>query len=248
MRNGAAGDAHRVSGDGTGTRERARLPATRGGRRSDRAGGTPQRSHDAPFLTRVALAATLATAAALALSLLPEVRSLERRIRRRAIRGRSIPERLVVHLAGLSGEPALHVPLTILIARALSRRDGWRRAAAVPLASLSGIAAHHAIKLVYRRQRPRGALRAGKREPAFPSGHTTQSTAVCLTVAYVLVRDGLADARTAAPLATIVPILTGIGRITKDMHWTTDVLGGWALGAALAAMAARDYERSRARR
>ncbi len=188
------------------------------------------------------------TGLTLALSLLPSVRAMDRRIRRRALRRRSLGARAMVHIAGLSGEPALHVPLTVLAALALARRGGWGRGAVLPLTSLGAIVAHHAIKLVYHRRRPLGALLAGKREFAFPSGHTTQSTAVSLALAYVLEREGLVSTRVAIPVAIAVPLLTGIGRVTKDMHWATDVLGGWTLGVALAAEAAQRFERARARR
>src|SRR3979411_998442 len=46
------------------------------------------------------------------------------------------------------------------------------------------------------------ALRRGKYEPAYPSGHTTDATAVLATGAYLLVREGLLPARMAVPLAS----------------------------------------------
>jgi len=113
-------------------------------------------------------------------------------------------------------------------------------------ASLGAILAHHGIKLVYRRARPEHALRLEKWEPAFPSGHTADSTAVLATGSWILVREGVVPARIAMPVAASIAITTGISRIALGWHWSTDVLGGWLTGIAVAAVCAGEYERERA--
>jgi undecaprenyl-diphosphatase len=114
----------------------------------------------------------------------------------------------------------------------------------VPLASASigAILAHHLIKFFYRRPRPAIALGRGKTEPAFPSGHTTDATAVLVTSAYLLVREGVAPAEIVVPLAILLALGTGVSRVLLGWHWSTDVVGGWLAGIAVAAGSAGLYE------
>lgn len=148
----------------------------------------------------------------------------------------------------LPGEPWVHpaigacVAITILV----MRRGRWRRVL-VPLAgaSLGAILAHHAVKVVYRRRRPTIALRRGKTEPAFPSGHTADATAVLATGAYLLVREDILRPHIAIPVAAALALGTGASRVALGWHWGTDVVGGWLAGGAIAAACAHAYERLR---
>jgi undecaprenyl-diphosphatase len=79
-------------------------------------------------------------------------------------------------------------------------------------------------------------------EPAFPSGHALQTSALAWTTAYVLVREGLINGATSAPLAMILPASAGLTKLYLDKHWFTDVVGGYLLGAAIAATASAAYE------
>jgi undecaprenyl-diphosphatase len=96
------------------------------------------------------------------------------------------------------------------------------------------------VKLVLKRTRPPTPVARGKTEPAFPSGHTTGTTALVLSIALVAARAGLGTPGTALGSAAGVALLVGLSRIYLDEHWATDVLGGLAIGsaAALASVAA----------
>jgi undecaprenyl-diphosphatase len=85
----------------------------------------------------------------------------------------------------------------------------------------------------------------GKYEPAFPSGHTADATAVLATGAYLLVREGLLPARITLPLAVALSATTGASRVVLGWHWTSDVIGGWITGLGVAAECALAYERLR---
>jgi undecaprenyl-diphosphatase len=81
---------------------------------------------------------------------------------------------------------------------------------------------------------------AGSESFAFPSGHALASATFYPLLAYVLTRRRSAPVRRAA-LATgvLVALWIGFGRLYLGVHWPTDVLAGWALGAGQAVLAAR---------
>jgi undecaprenyl-diphosphatase len=82
-------------------------------------------------------------------------------------------------------------------------------------------------------------------KPSFPSGHATRATAAALTIAYILVRERMVPRSLAIPAALVIAAATGVSRAYADAHWTTDVVGGWALGGATAAASALWYEKLR---
>jgi undecaprenyl-diphosphatase len=61
---------------------------------------------------------------------------------------------------------------------------------------------------------------------AFPSGHAAYST-ICVALAVVTSRATLVLAGLVAAFAI------GVSRVYLRVHWASDVLGGWALGAAI---------------
>ncbi|MEO7711453.1 MAG: phosphatase PAP2 family protein [Gemmatimonadaceae bacterium] len=188
-----------------------------------------------------------ATAALALATRLPSVQRADDAVERAV--GRRRP-RLVraARVGTLPGERFVHPTMGALLAYAIvRRRPGSASRVVLPLAlaSLGAIVAHHAVKLVYPRRRPEIALRRGKVEPAFPSGHTADATAVLATGAYLLVREQLLPARIAIPIASVLAIGTGVSRVALGWHWTTDVIGGWMTGVGVAAGCAELFERRR---
>jgi undecaprenyl-diphosphatase len=134
----------------------------------------------------------------------------------------------------LVGYPGAYVPLALVAAVLLARRGervGW----VLPGAAVGGWVAHRAAKLVYHRPRPRGRPgRRRKKSSSFPSGHTVGATALYGGGALVLRRAGVLDGKPAVAIGVGIPLLMGISRVALHWHWTTDVIGGWLLGGAVA--------------
>lgn len=139
------------------------------------------------------------------------------------------------------GSSLLLDPLAAIIAVVLWRHSGMRAAAATIVAPVGAIILINGLKLAFRRARPDGALAYPELGYSFPSGHSTGSMAIAVTLAYVLVRERLLPAWSLVA-AVVFSLLVGLSRIYLDVHWATDVIGGWSVGLAIAAGSAGLYE------
>jgi undecaprenyl-diphosphatase len=142
-----------------------------------------------------------------------------------------------------TGSVAVLLPVCVLAAWLLHRR-GRGGAAAVLFAPLLAVVVTNLLKYHFGRARPVGA-RLASFGTSFPSGHTTAATATALTLAYVLAREGIVPRALVAVAAVAVALLVGASRVYLDVHWASDVIGGWIVGAAIAAACAALYERAR---
>ena len=94
-------------------------------------------------------------------------------------------------------------------------------------------------------QPPVGPRRRPLDHPVFPSGHAFRTTAVAVTTAYVLAREGVLPRGAAVPAAFVASVVIGIARLIREKHLASDVLGGWAAGVTLASIASASYEIAR---
>jgi len=71
---------------------------------------------------------------------------------------------------------------------------------------------------------------------SFPSGHAMMSAAIYLTIGAMLARvQERRRARTYIHVvAVLITLLVGASRVYLGVHWPTDVLAGWCMGAAWA--------------
>nr|WSW70735.1 phosphatase PAP2 family protein [Streptomyces sp. NBC_00995] len=102
------------------------------------------------------------------------------------------------------------------------------------------------IKAAVGRERPRWPDPVDSAHyAAFPSGHAMTAVVSCGLVLWLLRRSGCRPwIRRAALAAAGISVLgVGLTRLYLGVHWPSDVLGGWLLGAALVAFATVSYDR-----
>jgi undecaprenyl-diphosphatase len=116
--------------------------------------------------------------------------------------------------------------------------DGKRGAALWVLVSVGGGAAlSNLLKFAIERPRPDLVARLVEvNTTSFPSGHATLAAVTYLTLGALLSR---VEARRRAKIyvltvAVALTFLIGVSRVYLGVHWPTDVLAGWCIGAAWA--------------
>lgn len=129
----------------------------------------------------------------------------------------------------------LVLALVVVTAAWLSIRRA-RRATARYLCAVgvSAGAATFVLKNTFARARPAGEHLVAAGGYSFPSGHSLSSAAVYLALALVAVR---CRPRWGFPIWTgsvLLVCLVGFSRAYLGVHYPSDVVAGWAFGAALA--------------
>lgn len=147
-------------------------------------------------------------------------------------------------LTALGGVTVLTLmTVSVLVYLLLVRQRGSAALLAVSIAG--GQALSHLAKLGFGRPRPDLVSHAVEvSTSSFPSGHSMMSAVTYLTLAVMLARaDGRHKIRVFyIVVAAVLAMLVGISRVYLGVHWPSDVLAGWSLGAAWAlgvAMVAR---------
>lgn len=143
------------------------------------------------------------------------------------------------------GAPGVVVPAACLAAAWFWRRRKLPIAAAVVMAPAVASGLFVTIKRLYARARPAGGAPRREKTYSFPSGHATTSAAVFGALGHVLWREEMLPRPAALTLATVPALVIGSSRVYLDTHWATDVLGGWSVGALVAALSGAVYERVR---
>jgi len=121
----------------------------------------------------------------------------------------------------------------------LARRGAVRDAAVVLVAALLGFGADNLAKNVVARARPEVADAAfAVFTYSYPSGHAAFSALVFVLLAFVLPAGRpRAERRYAMTVAIVFAGLVGASRVLLGVHWASDVVGGWMLGAGSALVA-----------
>lgn len=129
-------------------------------------------------------------------------------------------------------------------------RGSGRCALRIALATLAASAVSQGLKVLVGRERPVWPDPVVSADyAAYPSGHALTATVVCGLLVWLVARRsaGPYSRPYASPFTRPVPALTlllaavsviGVGftRIYLGVHWFSDVLAGWLLGAVLVAL------------
>ena len=206
-----------------------------------------RRSATAPVHLLVVAAVALAAFAALGVAISSQATtSFDASVRRWALGGNGPVGTSFFSLLSTVGSvtPMIVYACVVIVLVAIYRRS------AAPLtivaSPLLAVFAYLGTKSIFLRTRPSGVGNAFEGTYSFPSAHATTSSAVCFSVAYLLHREGLVSASVAATAAALIAAMIGVSRIYLDVHWSTDVLGGWLLGASIGAATAALYESANA--
>ncbi len=139
-------------------------------------------------------------------------------------------------VTALGGIPVLTL-LALLSLGWLILRHRWRSVTLLVLALPGGLLLNTLLKRGF--DRPRPGLVAHLAEvdtSSFPSGHAMLSAIGFLTLG-VLLASGAERRRERAYIlgaAVALTLLIGSSRVYLGVHWPSDVLAGWCLGAAWA--------------
>jgi undecaprenyl-diphosphatase len=159
--------------------------------------------------------------------------------------------RTMVDLTALGGVPVLTI-ITIAVAGYLLAVRKAATAAFVVAAVAGGGLASTLLKLAFARARPDivGHL-VDVHSASFPSGHALNSAVTFLTLGALLARtEGARPMRIYVMVVAIsLTLLIGFSRVYLGVHWPSDVLAGWCVGAAWAiscSLLARSLQRRHA--
>jgi undecaprenyl-diphosphatase len=134
-------------------------------------------------------------------------------------------------ILSIAGSVVGIVPLGLLVAFVVYRRDGWREARWLFFACIGASSLYLLVNVVMRSARPPMPLRVLDDVGwSFPSGHATQSIVFWPMAALLLGTTRTMRAWLLVP-AVIITLAIGGSRIYLDVHWTTDVTSGFLLGA-----------------
>ena len=141
-------------------------------------------------------------------------------------------------ITGLGGYAILTMVTLAAVAYLLMAR---KRGAALLVigAVLGGMLLSTALKLGFERPRPDLVPAAARVYTAsFPSGHAMLSAVTYLTLGALLARVEQRRRVKAflLAIALVLTLLVGASRVYLGVHWPSDVLAGWCVGAAWAAL------------
>jgi membrane protein DedA with SNARE-associated domain/membrane-associated phospholipid phosphatase len=131
------------------------------------------------------------------------------------------------------GSGAFVWSLTAICAAALAWRRRWTEVCVLLAGMVLIQVGFSEIKAAVDRPRPPEPL-VGTHGSSFPSGHAAHSVIYVwlATTIVVRLRPGMARATLVVVVGIVLTALVGLSRVYLNVHYLSDVSGGWALGAA----------------
>lgn len=168
-----------------------------------------------------------------------EATTLDRAVRAWMLAHQSSPLHAFFSVVTLLGAKEVLAPLGALLGWRLFRGPK-RLVALLVFCALASAEFVGLLKRDFHVGRPAGGLAEGLGF-SFPSGHATGSMAVAIVLSYAAVRRRIKP-RLMVPVSAGMVLLVGVSRVYLDVHWTSDVLGGWVVGAAFGVGCCALYE------
>jgi undecaprenyl-diphosphatase len=128
------------------------------------------------------------------------------------------------------------------------RRGAWWTAVWLVTVSAVGTALQQGLKAALGRERPVWTDPVDSAHyAAYPSGHALTATVVLGLLLWLLHRHGAGRVlwRTAMSVTVVSVVGVGLTRVWLGVHWPTDVVGGWLMGAMLVSLAIAAHVRWR---
>lgn len=150
--------------------------------------------------------------------------------------GPYLVEKFFTDITALGGRSVLGL-VAVLVALYLAILRQWASLALLLVTLVGGSLVGDATKAVFDRPRPDVVAHLVEvRSPSFPSGHATYSAVAWLTLGALLARAQPRRTLAAYVLgcAVFLTVLVGFSRVYLGVHYPSDVLAGWCLGAAWA--------------
>jgi len=144
------------------------------------------------------------------------------------------------------GPTTMRILCAVAVAWLVWRHRAWWLALWVAATCALGTLVQQSLKAAVGRARPVWPDPVDSAHyAAFPSGHAMTATVVCGLLLWLLRRHGAGRVLwpTALTMAVVSVVGVGLTRVWLGVHWPSDVLGGWLLGALLVALAVATYER-----
>jgi membrane-associated phospholipid phosphatase len=124
------------------------------------------------------------------------------------------------------------VPAYILIAIYLVRKRQRFTAISIIILAVTSTLTMFWLKVYFHRERPNLPIIKGITNFSFPSGHSLSSFIFCSVLIYLVWRGNLRKIWKVVLIALLLglALITGISRIVLNVHYATDVIGGFSLG------------------
>ncbi|GLY21893.1 phosphatase PAP2 family protein [Micromonospora sp. NBRC 101691] len=141
---------------------------------------------------------------------------------------------VVVLVTDIGGKVLLASVLVVAASAVALRLRSWRPVVLAAIAGGGGAVLVAGIKVLIGRDRPdplhRAVFESGF---SFPSGHTASTLVILGTVAWLvsMVTASRTLRATAWTAAGILAVAVGLSRVYLGVHYLSDVLAGWMLGA-----------------